>query len=147
MAQHKVELRPQPWDWPGPRVLLEQPYGADSTERVDALRRAGFAVSVCPGPTADDRCPLAGDEGCAAAHGADIVVSSLDLETAEAREALAALHARLPRLPVLVEAAAKTAARWPDLVPADALLEPGISADALVERVRSTLQGRWRALA
>jgi DNA-binding NarL/FixJ family response regulator len=147
MTQHSVVLRPQPWDWPGPRVLLEQVYSADTIGRVDALRRAGFAVSVCPGPTAEDRCPLAGDEGCAAAHGADVVVSSLGLETAEAREALAALHARLPRLPVLVEAAAEVAARWPDLVRADDRLEVGIGGDALVERVRLALQERRRALA
>jgi hypothetical protein len=147
MAQRTVVLRPQPWDWPGPRVLLEQPYGADTNGRVDTLRRAGFAVSVCPGPTAEDRCPLAGDEGCAAAHGADIVVSSLALETAEAREALAALHTRLPRLPVLVEAEATAAARWPELVSTDDLLEPGIGADALLDRVRSALQRKWRALA
>ena len=138
MARHEV-LRPQAWDWPGPRVLLEQPPGEETHARVDALRRAGYAVAVCPGPTGKDRCPLAGDEGCAAAHGADVVVSSLGLESAEAREALAALRTLLPRRPLLVEADAEAALRWPKHVPRDDRLEPGITPSELVERVEAAL--------
>lgn len=145
--KREVVLRPQPWDWPGPRVLLEQEYGRENQARVDALRRAGFAISVCPGPTAEDRCPLAGDEGCAAAYGADVVVSSLGLETPEAREALTALHTRLPRLPILVEIGEETAARWPELVREGDLVEPGINAEALAERVRLALLRRLKNLA
>ncbi|MGZ4408249.1 MAG: hypothetical protein ACXVY6_05560 [Gaiellaceae bacterium] len=132
-------LRPQPWDWPRPRVLLELPDGQASSGRIDALRRAGYAVAVCPGPTAEGGCPLAGDEDCAVAHGADIVVSGLGLETAVAREPLAALRRRLPDLPVLVEADAETAARWPDLVREEERLEPGIDPFELVGRVRGAL--------
>jgi DNA-binding NarL/FixJ family response regulator len=147
MREHELALLPQPWDWPGPRVLLEQPYETDTRARVDALRRAGYAVSICPGPTAVERCPLAGDEGCAAAHGADVVVSGLGLETAEAREALAALRVRLPRLPVLVEAEADAAAHWPQLLSTDDLLKPGISPDALVDRVHAALERKRKARA
>ncbi|HUJ56554.1 MAG TPA: hypothetical protein VLW49_11270 [Gaiellaceae bacterium] len=139
MARHET-LRPQTWEWPGPRVLLEHPAREDTHARVDALRRAGYAVAVCPGPTAADRCPLAGDEGCAAAHDADVVVSSLGLETDEAREALAALRARLPRLPVLVEAGAAAASRWPQLVRERDRLEPGVEPSELVERVDAALE-------
>jgi hypothetical protein len=138
MTRHEV-LRPQAWDWPGPRVLLEEPNREEAAERVDALRRAGYAVAVCPGPSAKDRCPLAGDEGCAAAHGADVVVSSLGLETVEAREALAALRTLLPRRPLLVEADAAAAFRWPKHVPRDDRLEPGITPAELVERVEAAL--------
>ena len=138
MTRHEV-LRPQAWEWPGPRVLLEQPDREETPARVDALRRAGYAVAVCPGPTLEDRCPLAGDEGCVAAHGADVVVSSLGLETVEAREALAGLRMRLPRVPVLVEVAAAAAARWPELVPESDRLEPGIAPAALVERVEAAI--------
>jgi DNA-binding NarL/FixJ family response regulator len=138
MTRHDV-LRPQAWDWPGPRVLLEQPYREETIARVDALRRAGYAVAVCAGPAAEDRCPLAGDEGCAAAHGADVIVSSLGLETAESREALAALRTRLPRLPVLVEADEAVASRWPELVGQGDRLEPGIAPSELVARVQATL--------
>ena len=138
MARHDV-LRPQAWDWPGPRVLLEQSSREEMPARIEALRRAGYAVAVCPGPTAGDRCPLAGDEGCAAAHGADVIVSSLGLESVEAREALAALRTRLPRLPVLVEADAVAASRWPELVREGDRLEPDIAPSELVERVETAI--------
>lgn len=138
MTRHEV-LRPQAWDWPGPRVLLEQPYREDTRARVDALRRAGYAVAICPGPTEEDRCPLGGDEGCAAARSADVVVSSLGLETSEAREALAALHTCLPRRRVLVEADAEAAARWPELVDEEDRLEPGLAPSELVERVAAEI--------
>lgn len=128
-------LRPQAWEWPHPRVLLEQPDSDETRARVDALRRAGYAVAVCPGPTADDRCPLAGDEGCVAARDADVVVSSLGLGMELGREPLVALRERLPDLPVLVEAAAEAASRWPDLVRPGERLEPGIAPAELVERV------------
>jgi len=138
MTPHQT-LRPQAWDWLRPRVLLEEPDGGETRARLDELRRAGYSVAVCPGPTAEGRCPLAGAEGCAAAHGADVVVSSLGLETVEAREALAALRTRLPRLRVLVEADAAEASRWPELVPEGERLEPGIAPSALVERVEAVL--------
>lgn len=139
MAGKDKAIRPQPWDWPHPRVLLETGDAEANRARVDALRRAGYAIAICPGPTAEGHCPLAGDDGCAAAHGADVVVSSLGLDREEAREPLAALRERLPDLPVLVEADAETAERWPDLVPEDARLEPGIESSELVDRVRKVL--------
>jgi len=132
-------LQPQPWDWPHPRVLLEVPPRQDADARIDALRRAGYAVAVCPGPAAPGRCPLTGDDGCAAAHGADIVVSSLGLKEEQARDALATLRLRLPHLPVLVETDAELASRWPDLVLDGTRVEPGIAAPELVERVKRTL--------
>lgn len=139
MAGMSRVLRPEPWDWPRPRVLLESPDREENSARIDALRRAGYAVAVCPGPTAEGRCPLAGDEGCAVAHGADLVVSSLGLSEVAEREPLAALRTRLPDLPVLVEADAETAARWPDLVPEEERLEPGVDPAELVGRVRRAL--------
>lgn len=147
MTRRGWTLRPQPWEWPRPRVLLELPAYEESRARIDALRRAGYSVAVCPGPGADGGCPLAGDDGCAAAHDADIVVSGLGLATAEAREPLAALRSRLPHLPVLVEADADEAARWPELVRNGERLEPGISPAELVERVESALarEGTARA--
>lgn len=139
MAGKNKSIRPQPWDWPHPRVLLETGDAEANSVRADALRRAGYAIAICSGPTAEGRCPLAGDDGCAAAEGADVVVSSLGLNSEVAREPLAALRARLPDLPVLVEADRETAERWPDLVPEDARLEPGIESFELVDRVRKVL--------
>jgi len=139
MADGRASLEPQPWDWPHPRVLLELPDRAENRERVDALRKAGYSIAVCPGPTAAGHCPLAGDEGCAAAHGADIVVSGLGLDTPAGREPLVALRTHLPNLPVLVEADAETTGRWPGLVREDQRLEPGSAPEELVDRVGKAL--------
>ena len=139
----RESLRPQAWDWARPRVLLEETsFGEETRARIDALRRAGYAVAVCPGPTATDVCPLAGDDGCAAAHGADVVVSSLGLATSEARTALEALRARLPSLPVLVEVDAASAASRPDLVQHEDRIEPGLTPADLVARVDAVIARR-----
>src|SRR5581483_9004195 len=98
MAKSTRKLRPQPWDWPHPRVLLELPEGDGNGDRIAALRGAGYSVAVCPGPRDGSHCPLAGDDGCAVADEADIVVSSLGLHRPVARETLAALRKRLPEL-------------------------------------------------
>ena len=139
MEDEHASLSPQPWDWPRPRVLLELPEREDREAYADALRRAGYSIAVCPGPAAAGHCPLAGDEGCAAAHGADVVVSALGLDRPEGREPLVALRARLPHLPVLVEADAEAPARWPELVREDERLEPGTAPTELVERVGKAL--------
>lgn len=97
-----MRVAPGPWQWSGRRVLLEQPFDDGTQGRVDALRRAGYAVTVCAGPGAGDRCPLVGDEGCAAAEGADVVVSALDQHMPEAQEVLRAMGHRLPQRPVIV---------------------------------------------
>lgn len=133
-------LAPQPWDWPSPRVLLEQPEGTNVDRRIEALRRAGYAVAICPGPAAEARCPLAGDEGCAAAAGADVVVSSLGQETAQAREALAALRERLPGRPLLIEADGNAGGRWPELLAGCELLAVGATPAQLAARIGGLLK-------
>lgn len=139
----RESLQPQAWEWEGPRVLLEDPSFGDGTRaRVDALRRAGYSVAVCPGPTAGHECPLAGDDGCAAAHGADVVVSSLGLGSEEARAALEALRTRLPGLPVLVEADVASAADRRDIVSAGERIDPGLAPAELVARVDAVLRER-----
>lgn len=140
MRLREPSLDPQPWPWLGPRVLVEQPDSGRAAALVDVLRRAGYSVAVCPGPLPGDRCPLAGEQGCAAAEGADIVVSSLGLETAEARAALAALRARLPRRRLLVEAADDDAARWPELVEGCQLLAAPAAPEQLLQRVQAALE-------
>ena len=147
MAKSTRKLRPQPWDWPHPRVLLELPEGDGNGDRIAALRGAGYSVAVCPGPRDGSHCPLAGDDGCAVADEADIVVSSLGLHRPVARETLAALRKRLPELPVLVEAPMDEAQRWPELVRDGERLEPGLSAPELVARVDSALAREWTARA
>jgi len=123
MRARQSRLNPQPWPWPAPRVLVEHADAEAMTDVLAALRGDGFAVAVCRGPEHDSRCPLAADDGCAAAEGADVVVSWLGLATAEAREALAALRRRLPGTPLLVVANAGEAAQWPELVENAAVIE------------------------
>lgn len=134
-------LRPQRWPWSGPRVLLEHPDADRATRLAAGLREAGYAVAVCTGPLPHDRCPLAGRDGCAAADGADVIVSALGLRSSEARDALAALRLRLPSTPLLVEAPSQDVARWPELVEGCDLLEPPASPARLVESVRAAVEG------
>lgn len=102
---HAVHLSPQPWRWSHPRVLVEYPDEAGGLAIASALRFAGYAVSVCPGPPGRGQCPLTGPEGCAPAHDADLVVCGLGYEREAAREVLRALRTRCPDVPLLVEVA------------------------------------------
>jgi hypothetical protein len=98
-----AELRPQPWRWGHPRVLVEHPDEAAGLAIASGLRFAGYAVSICPGPAGHGQCALLGPEGCAPAHDADLVVCGLGYERETAREILRELHTRYPKLPLLVE--------------------------------------------
>lgn len=103
MRLRRTALSPEPWPWVGqPRVLVEHPDESEGLALAGALREAGYAVAVCPGPERSERCPLTGPEGCAVAHGADVVVAGLGLERPEGREVLEALRARCPSTPLVV---------------------------------------------
>lgn len=140
MDSRQPVLRPEPWAWQGRRVLIEQGDEARADALAAALRLAGFAVAVCPGPEAGEHCPLAGDAGCAAAVGAHAVLSGLGLETPEAREALAALRRRVPETPLLVEADAAAVARWPELLEGCDVVAPSATPEELVAAVRTTVE-------
>ncbi len=84
-------------------MLVEHPDAATGLAIASALRYAGYAVAVCPGPHGHQRCPLTGPAGCAPAHDADIVIGSLDYEQDTAREVLQALRLRYPGTPLVVE--------------------------------------------
>lgn len=132
-------LDPQPWEWRGPRVLIEHADAARADALAASLRQAGYAVAICPGPAPGERCPLAKGDGCAAVVGADLVVSGLGLETPAAREALGALRTQAPRLPIVVEADADEVARWPQLVGC-ALVAPTAAPEQVVTRVKAELE-------
>lgn len=111
-----ARLRPDPWRWLRPRVLIEHPDDRRALELAARLRRQRCAVAVCPGPSRRGQCPLTGSDGCAAAEGADLVVSWLG-DRPEAREVVDALRTRCSSVPLLqadVDAA-------PDAVAAAAL--------------------------
>jgi hypothetical protein len=90
METRAANLSPQPWPWiRQPRILIEHPDDAAGLELAAIPRREGYAVAVCPGPEESERCPLTGPEGCAIAHGSDVVVTALGLDRPVGREALA----------------------------------------------------------
>ncbi len=140
MRARQSRLNPQPWPWPAPRVLVEHADAEATADVLAALRGDGFAVAVCRGPDHDSRCPLAAGEQCAAAEGADVIVSWLGLATAEAREALAALRRRLPVTPLLVVANPGEAALWPELVGSAAVMEGSASPEQVLTGVRALWQ-------
>jgi CheY-like chemotaxis protein len=141
MGAGKTTLNPQPWPWSGPRVLVEHRDEAAGMALASSLREAGYAVAVCPGPDKAERCPLTGPEGCAVAHGADVIVSSLDLDRPEAREAVQALRARCPDTPLIVEVAPGKEAGWDFLAGCELVVSP-ISPDRLVAAVDQALSER-----
>jgi hypothetical protein len=98
-----VHLKPQPWRWSHPRVLVEHPDDATGLAIASGLRFAGYAVGVCPGPQGHGKCPLTGPAGRAPAHDADIVVCSLGYESETARKILRELRTRYPDTTLLVE--------------------------------------------
>lgn len=134
------KLAPQPWPWTGPRVLVENPDPEAGLATAEALRRSGLAVAICPGPARSSRCPLAGDDGCATAHGADAVVSSLGFESPEARETLAALRARVSPRRLIVEADAQSTERWPELLEGCTVVPAPAQPGELLESVRTVLE-------
>lgn len=140
MESRPTKLSPQPWPWQGqPRVLVEHPDEAAGLTLASVLRHAGYSVAICPGPEHSGRCPLAGPEGCAVAHGADVVVSSLGLDRPEAREALQALRARRPETPLVVEVAPGQEAEWRELLEGCDVVVSPVAPEQLVARVRGAL--------
>ncbi len=97
-------------------MLVEHPDEAAGLAIASGLRFAGYAVAVCPGPAAHGRCPLTGPAGCAPAHDADLVVSSLGYEHEAAREVLRELRTRYPDTPLVVEAPSDTDAGLRELL-------------------------------
>jgi hypothetical protein len=100
-----------------PRVLIENPDGADLWAHAEILREAGYDVALCHGPSkpverapwfrrlgtvADPEqsppdeertlCPLVVEGRCPLVEGADVVVSTTELP--EGREVLAALSSK-----------------------------------------------------
>lgn len=140
MRSRSARVSPQPWPWVGqPRVLIEHRDESAGLELASVLRRAGYAVAVCPGPERAQDCPLAGPEGCAVAHGADVIVSSLGIDRPETREVLRALRLRLPGTPLIVEAPAGEKAEWQDVLEGCDLLTSPVVPEQLVASVQAAL--------
>jgi hypothetical protein len=89
-----------PEEWPArsgkARVLIENPDRADLWAHADLLRKAGYDVAMCGGPTDGDEqertvCPLVAQGHCPLVDGADVVVSTTSLT--DSREIHAMLRA------------------------------------------------------
>ncbi len=132
-----VDLKPQPWRWSHPRVLVEHPDEAAGLAIASGLRFAGYAVAICPGPAGHARCPLTGPAGCAPAHDADLVVSSLGYEREAAREVLRELRTRYPDTPLLVEAPSSADAGLQELLAGCHQLPAPASTEQIVAAVQS----------
>lgn len=140
MRARATRLSPQPWQWVGqPRVLIEHPDESAGLALASILRQAGYAVAVCPGPEQSEHCPLTGPEGCAVAHGADVVVSSLGFERPEAREVLQALRLRRPGTPLIVEVPPGGKAEWQDMLEGCDVIASPVQPDELVACVGAAL--------
>ncbi len=140
MRSRATRLSPQPWPWVGqPRVLIEHADESAGLALASILRQAGYAVAVCPGPEQAEHCPLTGPEGCAVAHGADVVVSSLGVERPEAREVLQALRMHRPGTPLIVEVPPGDNAEWQDLLEGCDVIASPVQPDELVASVRAAL--------
>ena len=111
-------------------------------EHARALRDAGYSVAICPGPDSRERCPLTGPPGCALAHGADVVVSSLGLERPEAREVLKELRLQCPGVPLIVEAAGGDEDEWQDLLRGCEVIAAPARPDRLVAAVDAAFAAR-----
>ncbi len=83
-----VDLDPSPvWPWfddgDQPRVLIEHPDPAGQHLLAEAFRRRGYDTLTCGGPAAQGEssvsCPLLVHGSCPAVDGADVVVSSLQV--------------------------------------------------------------------
>jgi DNA-binding NarL/FixJ family response regulator len=140
--QASPSVSPQPWPWPGrPRVLVENDDAEAGLRLAELLRESGYGVAVCPGPTQPEHCPLAGPEGCAIAHGADVVVSSLGLARPESREVLQALRSRCPDLALVVEVEPGDEDAWPDLLAGCELVHSPVATEELRSAVSRALAG------
>lgn len=82
-------------------MLLEDADDLAALEAAGELRRAGFAVAICSGPSRRAGCPVVAGERCLAAEGADVIISALGGEP-HAVEITDALRARYPKTPVVV---------------------------------------------
>src|ERR1017187_7019425 len=132
-----VNIKPQPWRWSHPRVLVEHPDEATGLAIASGLRFAGYAVAVWPGPRGHGQCPLTGPAGCAPGHDADLVVCSLGYEREAAREVLRELHTRYPATPLLVEVPSEMDAELRELLDGCHPLPAPASAEQIVAAVQS----------
>jgi DNA-binding NtrC family response regulator len=124
----------------GTRVLVEATDGLTRDVVTRILTREGYAVRGCEGPEAsDNRCPLTEGRDCAGITGADVVVQVLRHTDPRTQEVLIEIKRHRPDLPVVVEVAAPTVDRNPELFEDCRILPQPMTAMSLVEAVKAAL--------
>jgi hypothetical protein len=160
-------LHPEEWSGPTgkPKVLIENPDGADLWAHAEILREAGYEVAVCggprqleervtwlrrrPGPLADPgelevheaetRCPLVAHGHCPLVEDADVVVSTTSL--ADGREILATISSR-GSPPLVVEGTRAALERDRDVIEGAAVvIEEPVTERRLLTAVEKALRG------
>lgn len=126
----------------GTRVLVEATDGLTRDVVTRILSREGYAVLGCEGPEAsDDPCPLTVGMECAGVSGADVVVQVLRQTDPRTQEVLIEIKRHRADLPVVVEVAAPTVDRNPELFENCRILPQPMTAASLLEAVSLALAG------
>lgn len=120
-------------------MLIEHPDEAAGLAIASALRFAGYAITVCPGPRGRGQCPLVGPAGCAPAHDADLVVCCLGYDRVAAAEVLRELRLRYPNMPLLVEAPSEADGELTELLDGCDQLPAPASPEQIVAAVQNRL--------
>lgn len=132
-------LRPGPWPFGRPRVLIEHADENVALLYSEILRRAGYSVGVCPGPSGEreppERCLLATGERCVFVDGADVVISALGVQEEEKRIVLEALRRFHASTPLVVELPAGEIDLYGDLIDGLHLVISPVSPEELVMAV------------
>lgn len=99
---------------PRPRVLIEEPDVVEAYASWRLLEENGYEASWCPGPAGSRprRCPLVASGLCDLVLYADVVVTSLGLDSKCSREVVCALRYLHPETPFIIEAPAEALALW-----------------------------------
>lgn len=131
-------------EWPaddtGTRVLVEATDGLTRDVVTRILSREGYAVAGCEGPEAsDDPCPLTVGKDCPGLAGADVVVQVMRQTDPRTAEVLIEIKRHRPDLPVVVEVAAPTVDRSPELFEDCQILPQPMTAASLLDAVRMAL--------
>lgn len=126
----------------GARVLVEATDGLTRDVVTRILSREGYAVLGCEGPEGGDgSCPLTVGRECAAVEGADVVVQVLRQTDPRTQEVLIEIKRHRPELPVVVEVAAPTVDRYPELFENCRILPQPMTAASLADAVGLALAG------
>jgi hypothetical protein len=117
-----------------PRVLVENPDGAQLWAYAEALREAGYDVATCAGehPDGEDRCPLIETGHCGLVEGADVVVSTCSIQRGDK---LLAVIGSTGSTPIVFEAPRPDFERYAHLAENATLLPAPVTERALLEAV------------